>query len=126
MKLEKDPIHILRAVLIWVWGVRFTYCDLKTCKQRHTHIIKVDDHGAVAHVCGLVVGLAAGGEGHPAGAGADRHAQGVASGLGRRSRVTYHQAFPLKDDGLRVILAPRLQRSPQQEHSQQYGEVEGD
>lgn len=91
-----------------------------------THMVEVDDHGAVAHVCGLVVGLAAGGEGHPAGAGADRHAQGVAGRLRRRSGVTYDQTFPLKDDGLRVILAPGLHRGPQQEHGQQHGEVKGD
>ncbi len=103
-----------------------SYCNLKEYKWSHTHIIKVDDHGAVAHVRGLVVGLTAGGEGHPAGAGADRHAQGVTGGLGWRSGVTYDQAFPLKDDGLCVILAPRLHWAPQQEQGQQYGEVEGD
>ena len=44
---------------------------LETYLQLNTHIIKVDDHGAVAHVRGFVVGLAAGGEGHSAGARAD-------------------------------------------------------
>lgn len=81
-------------------------------KQSHTHIIKVDDHGAVAHVCRFVVGLAADREGHSAGAGAHRHAQGVTGGLRWRSGVAYDQAFPLKDDGFCVILAPGPQRSP--------------
>lgn len=101
-------------------------CNLKTPKQSYTHIIEVDDHGAVAHVRGLVIGLAAGGEGHPAGAGPDRHAQGITCRLGWRSGVTYDQTFPLKDDGLCVVLAPRPRGSPEQKHSQQHGEVEAD
>lgn len=110
----------------FIWTARWLLCNLKAPKQSCTHIIEVDDHGAVAHVRRLVIGLAAGGEGHPAGAGPDRHAQGVTCRLGWRSGVTYDQTFPLKDDGLCVILAPRPRGSPEQKHSQQYGEVEGD
>lgn len=109
-----------------LFQLKNAYFNMKRHKQSHTHIIKVDDHGAVAHVSGLVVGLAAGWEGHPAGAGADRHAQGVTGRLRWGGGVTYDQAFPLKDDGLCVILAPRLHRSPQQEHTQQYGKVKVD
>lgn len=102
------------------------YCIKHKHQQSHTHIIKVDDHGAVAHVRGLVIGLAAGGEGNAAGPGANRHSQGVAGRLGRRSGVAYDQAFPLKDDGLCVILAPGPQGSPQKEHTQQQQEVKVD
>lgn len=41
---------------------------LLTRRLKLTHIVEVDDHGAIAHVCGLVVGLAADREGHSPGA----------------------------------------------------------
>lgn len=100
--------------------------SIKSEEQSHTHIIKVDNHGAVAHVCRFVVGLAADREGHSAGAGADGHAQSVTGRLRRRSGVTHNQAFPLEDDGFCVILAPALQRSPKQEHTQHDCEVKVD
>ena len=87
-------------------------------------MIKVDDHGAVAHVGGLMVGLPRGGEGHPPSAGADRHSQGVARRLGGRSGVAHHQALPLQDDGLCVVLAPGARRGPQQEQEQERGHAE--
>lgn len=89
-------------------------------------MVEVDDHGAIAHVCGLMVGLATGGEGHAARAGANRHAQGVAGRLGGRGRVAHHQTFALQDDGLGVILPPALLRAPQQERGQQHGKVKVD
>lgn len=94
--------------------------------ELRTHIVEVDDHGAVAHVRGLVVGLAAGWESHSSRAGADRHAQGRAGGLGRRAGVTHHQTFPLQDDGLGVILPAGLQRTPEQERTQQGQEVKAE
>lgn len=117
---------MLKRSFNWKINCKINHPYLKTCKQSHTHIIKVDDHGAVAHVRRLVVGLAAGGERHPTGARADWHAQGVTSRLGWRSGVTYDQAFTLEDDGFCVILAPWLHGSPEQEQSQQYGEAVGD
>lgn len=89
-------------------------------------MVKVDDHGAVTHVRGLVVGLATGGEGHAARAGANRHTQGVAGRLWRRGGVAHHQTFALQDDGLGVILPSGLHRAPQEEHGQQHGKVKGD
>lgn len=100
--------------------------NFKATLELHTHVIEVDDHGAVAHVRGLVVGLAAGGEGHSAGAGADRHPQGRAGGLGRRTGVAHHQTFPLQDDGLCVVLPAGLQWTPEQERAQQGQEVKAD
>lgn len=91
-----------------------------------THVIEVDDHCAVAHVCGLVVGLAAGWEGHASGARADGHAQSCATGLRRRAGVTHHQTFPFQDDGLCVVLSAGLQGPPEQQRAQQGQEVELD
>lgn len=103
------------------------WCSSQNNTGAHTHIIKVDDHGAVAHVCGLVVGLPADGEGHPSWAGAHRHAQSVSGRLRGRSGVTHYQTFPLQDDGLCVILGPGALRPPHQdeeeEETQQWGEV---
>lgn len=72
-----------------------------------THLVEVDDHGAVAHICGLMVGLACGGEGHAAGTWAHWHPQCISRWLRGGRRVADHQTLALQYYGLRVVLSSR-------------------
>lgn len=75
-------------------------------------LIKVNSHGAVAHLRGLVVGASDGGEGHSAGAGPDGHAQSAPCWLGCGRGVANHQTLSLQHDRLRVVLTVQLCRPP--------------
>lgn len=71
---------------------------------KSAYLVKVDDHGAVAHICGLVIGLACGGKCHAAGTWAHGHPQRITCGFWGGCWVTNHQAFSLQYNGLRVVL----------------------
>lgn len=73
-----------------------------------TNLVKVDGHGAVAHLWRFMVGVTNGRKRHPAGSWPHRHAQSITWWLRRRGGVAHHQTLSLQHDWLCVVLATDL------------------
>lgn len=73
-----------------------------------THLVKVDGHGAVAHLGGLMVGASDGWKGHPTSSGPHRHAQSATWRLSWGGWVAHHQTLSLQHNRLCVILTTHL------------------
>lgn len=101
---------------VWVAGMLIVMDWWKL--HTNTHLVKVDGHGAVAHLRGFMVGVTDGWKRYPTSSWPDRHAQSVARWLGRRGGVAHHQTLSLQHDWLRVILAPDLRGPPKGQKQQ--------
>jgi len=75
--------------------------------------IEIDDHSPVAHLGGLMVGVADCGERHLCAARAHGDPERSARRVRGRVGVAHHQALSLQDDGFGLVLSVgRARREP--------------
>lgn len=110
--LQNGWLNLLLVVLCnQYWHFLFT-------QTNETYLVKVDGHGAVAHLRGFMVGVTDGWKCHPAGSWPHRHSQGITRWFGRGGGVAHHQTLSLQHDWLCVILATDLWGPPKDQKQQ--------
>lgn len=115
MQQNRETVMLRSKDLVQTWRT-------EKAGQSQTNLVKVDDHGAVAHLWRFMVCVAGGRKCHTPCSWAHRHAQRVAWWLSSGIGVAHNQTLSLQCDWLGFILAKDtrgLQKDPKQDCDQE-------